>query len=116
MRKSRSSSAVVPIKHARYCWLLLAESHLTRRLFGAMVGRIAVLPAPTGETQAVGAAKRDDQAVGVGEVSMERTGTTGLAGFGFPWQGESSTWRSRKRFPKRELQLGGRNGRQLGVD
>ena len=29
------------IKHARYYWLLLAESHLTRRLFGAMVRRIA---------------------------------------------------------------------------
>ena len=25
------------VKHARYYWLLLAESHLTRRLFGAMV-------------------------------------------------------------------------------
>src|SRR5713226_4137487 len=25
------------IKHARYCWLLLAESHLTRRLFEAML-------------------------------------------------------------------------------
>ena len=36
------------IKHARYYWLLLAESHLTRRLFGAMVGRIAVLPVPAG--------------------------------------------------------------------
>src|SRR6202163_426591 len=28
------------IKHARYYWLLLAESHLTRRLFGAMVQRM----------------------------------------------------------------------------
>ena len=36
------------IKHARYYWLLLAESHLTRRLFGAMLGRIAALPLPTG--------------------------------------------------------------------
>ena len=27
------------IKHARYYWLLLAESHLTRRLFGAMARR-----------------------------------------------------------------------------
>ena len=36
------------VKHARYYWLLLAESHLTRRLFGAMVGRIAALPVPTG--------------------------------------------------------------------
>ena len=36
------------IKHARYYWLLLAESHLTRRLFGSMVGRIASLPQPAG--------------------------------------------------------------------
>jgi hypothetical protein len=36
------------IKHARYYWLLLAESHLTRRLFGAMVRRIAALPVGTG--------------------------------------------------------------------
>ena len=36
------------IKHARYYWLLLAESHLTRRLFGAMVRRIAALPLPSG--------------------------------------------------------------------
>jgi DDE family transposase len=31
------------IKHARYYWLLLAESHLTRRLFGASVQRMAAL-------------------------------------------------------------------------
>jgi hypothetical protein len=36
------------VKHARYYWLMLAESQLTRRLFGAMVGRIAALPVPTG--------------------------------------------------------------------
>jgi hypothetical protein len=36
------------VKHARYYWLMLAESHLTRRLFGAMVGRIAALPVATG--------------------------------------------------------------------
>jgi hypothetical protein len=34
------------IKHARYYWLLLAEGHLTRRLFGAMLGRIAALSSP----------------------------------------------------------------------
>ena len=32
------------IKHARYYWLLLAESHLTRRPFGSMLRRIALLP------------------------------------------------------------------------
>jgi hypothetical protein len=36
------------VKHARYYWLPLAEEHLNRRRFGAMLGRIALLPTPTG--------------------------------------------------------------------
>ena len=36
------------VKHARYYWLLLAESHLAKRLFGSMLRRIA---------EAVGAGK-----------------------------------------------------------
>ena len=36
------------IKHARYYWLLLAESHLTRRLFADMLAKIAMLPSPAG--------------------------------------------------------------------
>jgi hypothetical protein len=36
------------VKHARYYWLLLAESHLTRRLLGSMLGRILALPLPAG--------------------------------------------------------------------
>jgi SAM-dependent methyltransferase len=36
------------MKHARYYWLLLAESHLTRRLFESMVRRIELLPLPAG--------------------------------------------------------------------
>ena len=36
------------IKHARYYWLLLAESHLTRRLFGGVLQRIMTLPVPAG--------------------------------------------------------------------
>jgi hypothetical protein len=36
------------IKHARYYWLLLAESHLTRQLFAGMLRKIAELPLPTG--------------------------------------------------------------------
>ena len=31
------------VKHARYYWLLLAEGHLTRRMFGAMLQRMAAL-------------------------------------------------------------------------
>ena len=36
------------IKHTRYYWLQLAESHLTRRLFGEMLRRIWALPMPSG--------------------------------------------------------------------
>jgi hypothetical protein len=36
------------VKHACHYWLLLEESHLTRRLFGSMLRRIAALPLPAG--------------------------------------------------------------------
>src|SRR6516165_1154123 len=36
------------IKHARYYCLLLAESHLTRRLFTGMLRKITALPSPAG--------------------------------------------------------------------
>ena len=36
------------VKHARYYWLLLAEGHLTRRVFGAVLRRIWALPVPAG--------------------------------------------------------------------
>jgi hypothetical protein len=40
--------AVKLIKHARYYWLLLTESHLTQRLFTAMLRKITALPSPAG--------------------------------------------------------------------
>jgi hypothetical protein len=36
------------VTHARYDWLMLAESHLTRRLFGSLVRRMAALLPPVG--------------------------------------------------------------------
>ena len=36
------------VKHARYYWLVLAEGHLTRRLFDDMLRRIRALPVPGG--------------------------------------------------------------------
>ena len=35
-------------KHARYYWLLLAEGHLSRRLFSSMLRTISALPLPDG--------------------------------------------------------------------
>ena len=34
------------VKHARYYWMVLAEGHLTRTRFSAMLRRIALLPLP----------------------------------------------------------------------
>jgi hypothetical protein len=36
------------VKLARYYWLILAENHLTKRLFGSMVQRLGALPVVTG--------------------------------------------------------------------
>jgi hypothetical protein len=36
------------IKHARYYWLVLAEGHLHRRLFGQMLRRMDLLSVPSG--------------------------------------------------------------------
>jgi len=36
------------VRHARYYWLLLAEGHLSRRLFGGMLRMTAALPLPDG--------------------------------------------------------------------
>jgi hypothetical protein len=40
------------MKHARYYWLFLAEGHLNRRRFGAILRRITLLPLPTSYTPA----------------------------------------------------------------
>jgi hypothetical protein len=36
------------VKHARSYWLLLAEGHLTRRLFGAILQRLEAVSGPAG--------------------------------------------------------------------
>lgn len=36
------------VRRARYYWLLLTESHRTRRLFESMLQRVWALPVPTG--------------------------------------------------------------------
>lgn len=46
LRKLQVKTGGRLVRRARYCWLLLAESHPTRRLFGAMVWRIAALLVP----------------------------------------------------------------------
>ena len=42
------------IKHARFYWLLLAESHLTRRLFRSMLRRMEALAGASGVAEELG--------------------------------------------------------------
>jgi len=42
------------VKHPRDDWLVLANGHLTTRLFARMPGRIAGLPVPTGRMYNLG--------------------------------------------------------------
>ena len=57
MTPRTSTTAIAPLakavrgssaKHARYYWLLLAESYLRRRLFGALLRPIEAVPWPAG--------------------------------------------------------------------
>jgi hypothetical protein len=68
----------------RYYWLMLAESHLTRRLFGAMVRRIAALPVATGSRRAVGCREIRRPGGEAGEVFVEITEKRLFPGFVFP--------------------------------
>jgi hypothetical protein len=47
------------VKHARYYWLLLAESHLTWHLFGSIRRRMQVLSLPAGQAWQGGEMNQD---------------------------------------------------------
>jgi len=70
------------VKHARYYWLLLTESHLTRRLFGSMVRRIGSLPLPAGlanrRPEQISAARE----AGAGKVSEAQVEGGSVSSFG----------------------------------
>jgi hypothetical protein len=46
--QSAQEVQVRTLSGARYYWLLLAEGHLTRRLFPSILRKIAALPSPAG--------------------------------------------------------------------
>jgi len=69
------------VNHARHYWLLLAEGHLTRRRFGAMLARISLLPVPTGEIGGPDqAAKSVYQGLGKEERCCKSEGISGSFG------------------------------------
>jgi hypothetical protein len=75
------------IKHARYYWLLLAESLLARRLFGAMARRIETLPLPAGSQKPPGKKKNSSTTrQGEGDVSEKSLRDEAVA----RWQGTVS--------------------------
>jgi hypothetical protein len=58
------------VKHVRYYWLLLADSHLTRRLFASRVRRIELLPCQR-DRPAADRADFNDERAADGKVSRE---------------------------------------------
>ena len=68
------------MKHARYYWLMLAESHLTRRLFGGVVRRIAALPTLAEWAKAAVAGKSINEQVGGGKVWAQSGKRAAVAG------------------------------------
>jgi hypothetical protein len=82
------------IKHARYYWLLLAESHLTRRLFAGMLHKIAALPFAGGIVLLVLIKKWGEQMRRArhanGEVFLKIGRARAGIGFGAPKMSEST--------------------------
>ena len=54
------------LKHARYYWFLLAESHLTGYLFSGMLQKMGALSSPVGLGCSLGAADFADEIGGQG--------------------------------------------------
>jgi hypothetical protein len=79
------------VKHTRYYWLLLAESHPTRRRFGAMVGRIESVPLPAGYASGrrIGFQRGESQG---GRVSETRVARGVVAVFGVLARGTNGTF------------------------
>ena len=81
------------VKHARYYWLLLAESHLTRRLFGSMLRRIAALAVPAGVALSRWQVKNLVKKGGRdGKVSEESAGDETAPGFRLPGRGRTDSF------------------------
>ena len=81
------------IKHAGYCWLLLAKSHLTRRLFGRML-HIMPLAVCRRDRRPVERSRFWWRHMGEGEMSMEAPGESGvLTPGGLPVRGRTGPLR-----------------------
>jgi hypothetical protein len=81
------------IKHARYYWLLLAEGHLTWRMFGSMVRRIAALPLPAGYGTAAGK-RTGRRKEGDGEVSEKSREMRHFRVFPYPEDAQLAPFRA----------------------
>jgi hypothetical protein len=101
------------IKHARYYWLVLAESGLTRRLFGAMVRKDRRL---TGGDWLEGGCWRDEsQQEGGrdGQVCMEVAEKPGFGDFDVLVRRKVTLSRRTGTFARKPMQLAGSTGCRL---
>jgi len=78
------------VKHARYYWPLLAESHLTQRLFRAMVRKDCRLAGQDRIDGAVGTRNHGGKEAREKGACMELAETMGLFCFDVLWQGTNA--------------------------
>ena len=93
------------VKHARYYWLMLAESHLTGRLFASMVRRIGALQVATGSQEGDDTSEIRQTRTRGRKGVMEITEKKQLPDFEFFRRGGIGIWRAKRRpqekkFPK----------------
>src|SRR5712692_4320948 len=77
------------VKHACYYWLLLAEGHLSRRLFGGMLRLIAALPVPDAVSEPGQKANERSEAIQRRSVSAARQTDAGKTRTAVPQNGQN---------------------------
>jgi hypothetical protein len=102
------------VKHARYYWLLWAESHLTRRLFGAICRKDRRFAGAGGIDAIEGAAKSGGQDVEAAELYMECTEKKEVPGFRFSGQARDALCKGEDG-PRRKNETCRSNGRRFGL-
>ena len=93
------------IKQARYYWLLLAESYLTRRLFGSMLRRIEApaLASRVGELKT--GSDFSDERGGAGKVSEARVERGSVSSFGILRRGKTGPFHGPWKHPALKTRL-----------
>ncbi len=105
------------VKHSRYYWLLLAESHLTRRLFGSMLRRIWAFRCQPADGRALPETVGEERTEGGRSVRKNARGVVPrvtIRAAGRVFRCETHAGRNRDRARSGWCRMRPINGRQIG--